>query len=84
MHDANKTVIFSLSLAQHTAQHMATPPAPRYIVSIDFGTTYSGVSILDTFAPDSSHQIYDWPRQAEAGYTYSKVSTVILSNIHTR
>jgi molecular chaperone DnaK (HSP70) len=33
----------------------------RIVVSIDFGTTYSGVAWADTSRPDVQHVVTEWP-----------------------
>jgi molecular chaperone DnaK (HSP70) len=33
----------------------------RIVVSIDFGTTYSGVAWADTTRPDVQHVVTEWP-----------------------
>lgn len=53
--------------------------APRVVVGVDFGTTFSGFAFCLKSDPGTVHSFYEWPNQAKGGSKpYCKTQTSLL------
>lgn len=53
------------------------PVSERYIVALDFGTTFSGVAFARKSFPDDVFLIHQWPSQEEAAMPYCKTPSAL-------
>ncbi|EFJ22077.1 hypothetical protein SELMODRAFT_416857 [Selaginella moellendorffii] len=80
--DTNTTKCRELARA-HAFIHSNFPTiamsTPKYVVGLDFGTTFSGFAFAHRSNPSDIHSFYEWPSQREVGAKpYCKTQTSLL------